>query len=434
MIEVRMPRLSDTMEEGAISVWRKKPGDTVEVGDVLVEIETDKAIMEYEAYEPGVLDRIMVDEGRAAPIGSVIATLQPPASTTPSPATPSPTTPSPTTPSPAMPVTASTATDLTEGPSPARLLATPLVRKLARQHGIDLRTVEGTGPGGRIVRVDVDALLPPAAHESRHEPEIPMPTGVAPDDTAVEAPKARPDATPSHGDAGQSTLVPLDNVRRVIVRRLGASAGTVPQFSLTAGADAEELVALRARLNDDLVAAGRPKVSINDLVIRACALALRRHPLVNASYVEDSGGATRVHHVVNIGVAVAADEGLVVPVIADADRRTVSSIGAETRELVKLAGERRLAPGQLSGATFTVSNLGMYGVEHFTALINPPEGAILAVGALAREPVVVGAEVVPRHRLRYTLSADHRIIDGALGARFLDTLTDLVQHPSTILV
>ena len=223
--------------------------------------------------------------------------------------------------------------------------------------------------------------------------------------------------------------MPLSQVRRVIARRLSASAREIPHFYVTAAADAEELMRLRADLNARLTAAGRPKVSVNDLLIRAVALALRQHPEANVSYVDDESTTMLVHDRVNIGVAVAADSGLIVPVIRDADTKTVTQLGAEAKELVRLAGERKLTPAQTSGGTFTISNLGMFGVSDFTAIINPPEAAILAVGATIREPTVVGDEIVPRYRLRYTLSSDHRVIDGALAAQFLKTLTSLIESP-----
>jgi pyruvate dehydrogenase E2 component (dihydrolipoamide acetyltransferase) len=223
--------------------------------------------------------------------------------------------------------------------------------------------------------------------------------------------------------------VPVSQVRRVIARRLGASAREIPHYYVTASADADELMRLRADLNAKLTVAERPKVSVNDLLIRAVALALRQHPEVNVSWVDDASTTMLVHDRVNVGVAVAAESGLIVPVIRDADTKTVTQLGAEARELVRLAGERKLTPEQTSGGTFTISNLGMYGVEDFTAIINPPEAAILAVGATTREPAVVGDEIVPRYRMRYTLSSDHRVIDGAMAARFLKSLTALIESP-----
>ena len=255
-------------------------------------------------------------------------------------------------------------------------------------------------------------------------------------------PTASAVSVPAHGRAGDaarrttargSREAPVSQVRRVIARRLTASARDIPHFYVTAVADAQALMDLRSTLNAQLTEAGRAKISVNDLLIRACALALREHPDVNVSYGGDDSGVMLIHDRINIGVAVAAESGLIVPVIRDADAKTVTQLGAEAKQLVALAAERKLTPAQTSGGTFTISNLGMFGVEHFTAIINPPESAILAVGATTREPTVVGDAVEPRYRLRYTLSVDHRVIDGALAARFLQTLTGLVEHPWMII-
>jgi pyruvate dehydrogenase E2 component (dihydrolipoamide acetyltransferase) len=431
MIEITMPRLSDTMEEGAIAIWHKQPGDRVEIGDVLVEIETDKATMEFEAYEAGTLVKHLVPEGEQATIGTPIALLDdgkqeaapaPEAEAAPAPGSPGPD---------SRPLPAPDAVH-DDG---ERLFASPLVRKLARENNLDLSQLRGTGPGGRIIRADTDELL---AHPGAGTSPADEPTALA-DAPGVRAeqPSAQPStpatSAPVIDDKRGSEAAPLSNMRRVIARRLGESARSIPHFYVTAVADAENLVHLRTELNAQLVEAGRPKISINDLLIRACALALREHPLVNASYIDDASGEMLVHHRVNVGVAVASGNGLVVPVIENADQKTVSRLGAETRHLVSLANAKKLTAEQMSGGTFTISNLGMFGVEQFTAIINPPEGAILAVGGTAREAVVVGDEILPRHRMHYTLSADHRIIDGALAAQFLQTLTGLIENPWTII-
>ena len=421
MIEITMPRLSDTMTEGAIAVWHKQPGDRVEVGDVLVEIETDKATMEYEAYDAGTLTKQLVPEGEQVAIGAPIALLDDGTSTP---------VPAPAAAAPSAVVTDAVVTDAAAPAQPvaaaatdgARLFASPLVRKLAREHHLDLSQVRGTGPGGRIIRADTEALLAPASNDA-------APAAPAVNPTSREQAGAATTGDEKRG----SEAVPLSGMRRVIARRLGESARTIPHFFVTATADAENLVQLRTDLNTQLVAAGRPKVSVNDLLIRASALALREHPLVNASYIDDASGEMLVHHRINVGVAVASGAGLVVPVIEDADQKTVSRLGTEAKALVALANAKKLTPAQMSGGTFTISNLGMFGVDQFTAIINPPEGAILAVGGLAREAVVVGEEILPRYRMRYTLSADHRIIDGALAAQFLQTLTRLIENPWTIL-
>jgi pyruvate dehydrogenase E2 component (dihydrolipoamide acetyltransferase) len=465
VIEIKMPRLSDTMEEGAISTWRKHPGDTVAVGDVLVEIETDKAVMEYEAYQAGTLSKILVDEGQVAQIGAAIALIDDGtgsgASAAPAEADnskrPSGEDNGAVAPAAAAPGLAANGTAngaAAHGAVDARLIASPLVRKLARENRLDLSHVQGTGPRGRIIRADISGLLSgtPAPAPAAPAAASPAPaTGGVP---AAAAPPATPvpaaaqvtvhpaapvtDAptvtTGDLSDVRSSRAVPLSQVRRVIARRLSASAREIPHFYVTAAADAEELMKLRADLNARLTAAGRPiagrgKISVNDLLIRAVALALRQHPEANVSYVDDESTTMLVHDRVNIGVAVAADSGLIVPVIRDADTKTVTQLGAEAKELVRLAGERKLTPAQTSGGTFTISNLGMFGVSDFTAIINPPEAAILAVGATVREPAVVGDEIVPRYRLRYTLSSDHRVIDGALAAQFLKTLTSLIESP-----
>jgi pyruvate dehydrogenase E2 component (dihydrolipoamide acetyltransferase) len=472
VIEIKMPRLSDTMEEGAISTWRKQPGDAVAVGDVLVEIETDKAVMEYEAYEAGTLAEILVPEGQNADIGAPIALLDdgtggpaPAVTAAPaqgdSPEREQPTPSGPTaSPSPATPAANGTANGAANGAANGtganggRQLASPLVRKLARENHLDLSHVAGSGPGGRIIQADLSGLLAghPATPQSTPTqsaatvPPIPAVTpgavaSGAPVPTTTPAPAGTPATQAATGgpdvaaadDVRGTRGVPISQVRRVIARRLAASAREIPHFYVTAVADAQELMDLRATLNAQLTAGERAKISVNDLLIRACALALREHPDVNVSFGGDTSSIMLVHDRVNIGVAVAAESGLIVPVIQDADTKTVTQLGAESRRLVALAAERKLTPAQTSGGTFTISNLGMYGVEHFTAIINPPESAILAVGATTREPAVVGDTLEPRYRLRYTLSVDHRVIDGALAAKFLQTLTGLIEHPWMII-
>jgi len=448
-----MPRLSDTMGEGAISTWRKQPGDAVAVGDVLVEIETDKAVMEYEAYEAGTLAEILVPEGSNADIGVPIALLDDgagspaPPVTAASDQTPSPerkvaAPPRPTASAPAAPAPATGSSAANGGSRP---IASPLVRKLVREKHLDLSHVTGSGPGGRIIRADLNDLL---ANGTPAPSPATVPAAPADPSPASDAPGTAPGPTgpavlastapavsgaPETDDVRGTRGVPVSQVRRVIARRLAASASEIPHFYVTAVADAQALMDLRATLNAQLTEAGRPKISVNDLLIRACALALREHPDVNVSYGGDASSVMLVHDRINIGVAVAAESGLIVPVIRDADTKTVTQLGAEAKKLVALAAERKLTPAQTTGGTFTISNLGMYGVEHFTAIINPPESAILAVGATIREPTVVGDSLEPRYRLRYTLSVDHRVIDGALAAKFLQTLTTLIEHPWTII-
>ncbi len=434
MIEIKMPRLSDTMEEGAIASWHKHPGDRIEIGDVLVEIETDKATMDYEAYEAGTLSEILVSEGATVSIGTPIAVLDngkdsgPVVSTTANvpaaPAAPAAT---------AAPVLASapsaapvavvaTAPEVHAPafrvPEPQHsgsdgVFASPLVRKLARDHDLDLSRIRGTGPGGRIIRADLGGLLV--------EAPTPAPSRLV----------TRPiiSTGPIVDERRSSQEVVLTKARRVIARRLSESSQTIPHFYVTAVADAQVLMEMRLDLNELAETKGQAKISVNDLIIRAAALALREHPEVNASYLGDESPVMLVHNRINIGVAVASKHGLVVPVIVDADSKTVAELGVEAKSLAALASGKGLSIDQMSGGTFTISNLGMFGVEEFTAIINPPEGAILAVGATTREPVVVGDEILARYRVRFTLSADHRIIDGALAAQFLRTLTSLIEHP-----
>jgi pyruvate dehydrogenase E2 component (dihydrolipoamide acetyltransferase) len=472
-----MPRLSDTMTEGAISTWHKHPGDAVAVGDVLVEIETDKAVMEYEAYQAGTLREILTDEGQTVDIGTTIALIDDGAGR-PAPSRSAPEIETPDTESPDTESTAPTAATERSRPAPIgqagasapgtahpaatvpdgipalaavpdiRLLASPLVRKIARENHLDLTGISGTGPGGRIIQADLSGLL--AAGGTGGTRVAGPSVATAPNGTtsaatangangtagpaAAPGPLAAPLTTtaPAAADSDDvrgSRTVPVSQIRRVIARRLSASASEIPHFYVTAAADAEDLMNLRATLNAQLTAAGRAKISVNDLLIRAVALALREHPEVNVSYGGDASPVMQMHDRINIGVAVAAESGLIVPVIRDADTKTVTQLGAETRNLVQLAADRKLTPAQTGGGTFTISNLGMYGVAEFTAIINPPEAAILAVGGTLREPTVVGDEIVPRYKLRYTLSADHRVIDGALAAQFLKTLTGLVEHP-----
>ncbi|MBW4029412.1 MAG: 2-oxo acid dehydrogenase subunit E2 [Acidobacteria bacterium] len=421
-----MPRLSDTMEEGAIASWHKHPGDRVEVGDVLVEIETDKATMDYEAYEAGTLSEILVSEGATVAIGTPIATLDDgKAGSDPSaPATESPVAAATASPTPLVtaPPAATVAAPVPAPPAhavapahrgPDGQFASPLVRRLAREHDLDLSTVTGSGPGGRIIRADLNHLLS----------ENPAPVAAPP------VARATISTGPIVDEKRASQEITVSKARRVIARRLGESARTIPHFFVTTVADAEMLMEMRNDLNERAVAKGRPKISVNDLLIRASALALREHPEVNSSYLGDESSVMLVHNRVNIGVAVASKNGLVVPVIVDADRKSMGDISVEAKALAAQANGKGLSIDQMTGGTFTISNLGMFGVEEFTAIINPPEGAILAVGATTREAVVVGNQVLARRRMRFTLSADHRIIDGALAAQFLRTLAGMIEHP-----
>ena len=421
MTEILMPRLSDTMEEGVISSWQKKPGDPIAVGDVLVDIETDKAVMEYEAYEAGVLGEILVGEGETAAIGTPIAVIVPEGTKVEAPAkeavaapaaAPAAPAPAPAAPAPAAPVPAPVRT-----PRGTRPPSSPLARRLARDHGIDLSTLTGSGPGGRIVRADIEAAIRNTAPAPAPEATpAPAPAAVTPAPAPATAPAADEDVR----------RVPLNRFRKVAARRLTESKRNAPHFYLNREVDAERLLEFRAELNAALAPA---KVSVNDLIVKAAATALREHPAVNVSYTEED---LVFHERINIGVAVAVEDGLLVPVIRDADRKSVSRIGEETRALAAKAREGKLTAQEMSGGTFSVSNLGMYGVGSFAAVINPPEAAILAVGAVRDEPVVRDGQVVPGKRLALTLSVDHRATDGATGAAFLARLAEILENPLLI--
>jgi pyruvate dehydrogenase E2 component (dihydrolipoamide acetyltransferase) len=428
MPDVLMPRLSDTMTEGVLTQWLKHEGDTVHRGDVLAEIETDKATMELEAYDDGVLTRILVTGGTTVPIGQPIAVIgdgsvvAPPA--TPAPATPAPATPTPT---PAAPVPSHA-----QAPPPApetrrvpAVRTSPLARALAREHGIDVATIAGSGPGGRIVRADVESAIAAA-------PSMSSPAPAPPKTLPAAAPSSPPDvattATAARTVRGDDEKISLTAVRRITAQRLTESAAA-PHFYLTSVVDAAELLTFRAELNKQLVAGTGTKVSLTDLLIRACAVTLRTHPQVNSSW---GGDHLLRHRRIHVGSAVALDDGLIVPVIRDADRKAVSEIAAEAHELTERARAGRLTPDEFTGGTFTISNLGTYGIDHFTAVINPPEAAILAVGAATEEPVVRDGRLVATTTMKLTLSIDHRVLDGATAAAFLRDLVRLLEQPLRI--
>ena len=425
-----MPRLSDTREQGILSQWVKHEGDPVRKGDVLAVIETDKAAMEMEAYDEGVLTRILVQEGASVPIGTPIAVIGQAADAAPAPPAPAPDQPGravvPPPPPPAPPAVA---------PPAGRLPASPLARRLARERGIDLSAVSGSGPGGRVVRADIEnaarerdgaqpVLRPEAAPAG---PARPAPGGppVAPV-TALPPPVPAVAAPAPVADADE---IPLTTVRRLTAQRLAASAREAPHFYLTVVAAADDLLAFRAQANQR--GGADVKITLTDLLIRACATALSAHPEVNVSWDE-----TRIlrHRHVSVGIAVAIDDGLIVPVIRDAGRKTLSEIARESRDLITRARARKLTPDELSGGTFTVSNLGMYGIRQFTAVINPPQAAILAVGEAVRQPVVHGDQIAIATTMTLTLSIDHRALDGATAARFLTRLRELIEQPLDIVL
>ncbi|QEV56558.1 2-oxo acid dehydrogenase subunit E2 [Streptomyces platensis] len=431
-----MPRLSDTMEEGTLARWLKQEGDQIHKGDVIAEIETDKALMDLEAYDEGPLTRLLVPEGSTVPIGTAVAVIgdqsatavQPPAPeqpTTPPVEAAQPTPPEPASevPTPAAPPPSAAVSPPPPPTEPRRVPTSPLARRIAGEHGIDIATIPGSGPGGRIVRADVEKAV-----ARRQVASGPAPTTAQPAAAERKQPSMRPSVP---ADVTEDTeVVPLSTVRRLTAQRLAQSAQQAPHFYLTAMVDVEPLLAFRADLNARLGEQG-PRVSMNDLIIKACATALRTHPEMNASWDE-----TRIlhHHRIHIGIAVALDDGLTVPVIHDADRKTLTEIAREARALADKARTGHLSLDNLADGTFTISNLGPYGIDHFTAVINPPQAAILAVGAAHPEPVVRDGELAAGTVMALTLSIDHRTLDGATGAAFLTDLKALLEQPIRIVV
>jgi len=423
-----MPKLSDTMEEGKILRWLKREGERVETGQTLAEIETDKATVEMEAYTTGVVRKLVAAEGETVAIGGLIAVIGAPdediapflaerpvaaaalegASRTPAAETaaaPHRAAPGPPVPSPVQPARS-------EGEGGVALKASPLALKMAAESGLDLRSLVGSGPQGRIIKRDIEAAIDAARRAAS-----------AADTQAAAGPRAVGPA-PGRDEGVEVRHVELSTIRRAIAKRLLQSKGPVPHFYLTVDVAMNRLwhdyQALRAR---------ESPVTLNDILIKATASALRRHPELNASF---AGDHLRQYGRVHIGVAVALDDGLITPVVRDADLKSLEEIARETGALIERARAKKLQPDEYTGATFSISNLGMMGIEEFSAIINPPEAAILAVGAVRRTPVVDGDRVTVGHRMKVTLSVDHRVADGAMAARLLQTLTEILEHPLLI--
>ncbi|MEP6621301.1 MAG: pyruvate dehydrogenase complex dihydrolipoamide acetyltransferase [bacterium] len=422
--KVFMEALSPTMEEGRLVKWLKNEGDVVKSGEPIGEVETDKAIMELVARGDGVLRKRLVNEGDAVPVGTLVGVIAPAdenidalvaSAGTPAPAAaPAPqpvAAPAPAPSAPAAPVPPAPPSVPTTPPAPAPTAgatpavpagptrSSPLARRLAAERGLDLGGVQGSGPNGRIIKRDVEAAA-----------------------TAQPARAASAPAAPAVAGADY-TDVPLTQIRKIIAKRLGESIGPIPTFYLTAEFDLTRVMEMRAAMAD---LGDEFKVSVNDILIKAIAVTLSQHPEVNAHW---NGDHIRYFNRVHVGMAVATDDGLIVPVIWDADKKRLSEISRDAKELAKRARERKLKPEEFTGSTFSVSNLGMFGIDQFTAIINPPEAAILAIGAGEDKAVVVNGEVVVRKRVRVTMSCDHRIIDGAVGAKFLQALRRLVENP-----
>ncbi|WP_166806470.1 dihydrolipoamide acetyltransferase family protein [Cryobacterium serini] len=421
MPDVIMPRLSDTMEEGELSRWMKQVGDEIHKGDVLAEIETDKATMDLEAFDNGILEQLLVVAGELVPIGAPVARIGDGSNIVAEGAAPAAPAAAPVAVAvPTTPAATPAATPPTDAPTPTatqtgELRTSPLARKIGREHGIDLHAIVGTGPQGRITRTDVDRAI--VAQEATASAASTAPRTAAP---AQPAPAAV---------STDSVSVPVSRIRAVTARRLTESQA-VPHFFLTSVVNVERLVAFRADVNESLAALGT-KVSLNDLFVRASAVALRAHPEVNASWGD---GVILRHNHVNVGVAVATDDGLLVPVVTDADQKSLGAIATETRALAGLARTGSLSLAQMSGGTFTISNLGMFGIDSFTAVLNPPEAGILAIGAASDVPAVRDGVLVTVPTVKITLTVDHRVLDGAVAAAFLRDLVTLLEEPLRIVI
>jgi pyruvate dehydrogenase E2 component (dihydrolipoamide acetyltransferase) len=413
---ILMPRLSDTMTEGVIAAWHKKVGDKVSKGDLLAEVETDKATMELESYKNGTLLYIGAQNGDKVPVNSLLCVIGEEgkvnldsiiaaanggviASAAPS----------------AVSETAQAATAVAE-PSQVsaengRLKASPLARKIAADKGINLSQVQGSGDGGRIIKADIETFKPAAT-----APAAAVATAAA----AVVIPSS---------PAGQVSFEdkPVSQMRKIIARRLAESKFTAPHFYLTMSIDMDKAVGSRTQINE----VAPVKISFNDMVLKAVAIALKKHPAVNSSWMGDS---IRTNHHVNIGVAVAVEDGLLVPVVRFADTKGLAQIAAEVKDFATRAKNKKLQPADWEGSTFTISNLGMFGIDEFTAIINPPDSCILAIGAIQQVPVVKNGQVVPGNIMKVTLSCDHRVVDGASGSAFLQTLKSLLEEPLRMLV
>ena len=420
---VYMPKLSDTMTEGVVATWNKNVGDTVKAGEVLAEIETDKATMEFESFYDGVLLHIGVETGKAAPVNSVLAIIgqagedisaalasagaNAPGATSEAPKTETPTSsPAPIAATPSQaPVAAEPAPVSTSAPiannTNGRVFASPLAKKMASEKGIDIHSVAGTGESGRIVKRDVDHYTPYTPAERTFS--------------------AATSGVESYTDE------PVSQMRKTIARRLAESKFTAPHFYLTMDINMDQAIASRKALNSiDGV-----KVSFNDLVVKAVAMALKQNPGVNSSWM---GDFIRRNQHVHIGVAVAVEDGLLVPVIRHADTKGLVQISAEVREFAQKAKDKKLQPSDWEGNTFTISNLGMFGIESFTAIVNPPDSCILAIGGIKEVPVVKNGQVVPGNVMKVTLSCDHRVVDGATGSGFLQTFKTYMENPAAMLL
>ncbi len=432
---IRMPRMSDTMEEGVIVGWLKQEGEEVESGETLAEVETDKATMELDSYSDGILLHIAVKEG-PVPINGVIAVIGEKGEdwkaaiaaagseggSAGDNATPEPE-------NVATPAAEETAAPVAATSDGARIKASPLAKSMAKEAGISLAGVSGSGDNGRIVKKDIESLLD---NPQTTAAPTAAPQKVAP--TTKPAPVATPAAaTPAvqpfvFNGSEQSEDVPVSQMRKAIAKAVVANKFSAPHFYLTVEIDMENAITARKRMNE----IAPTKISFNDLVLKAAAVALRQHPEINASWLEDN--KIRYHQHINIGVAVATPEGLLLPVVRHTDMKSLSQINSEVRSLAGLAKEKKIQPQQMQGSTFMISNLGMFGIEEFTAIVSKPNACALAVGSIIDKPVVKDGEVVPGKRMKVTLSSDHRVVDGVIGAKFLETFKAVLEDPLRMLV
>lgn len=420
VIVVTMPRLSDTMTEGTVATWLKKVGDTVAEGDILAEIETDKATMEFESFNAGTLLYIGIQEGNTAPVDSLLAIIGPAGTdisgvadnfTAGGAATAS----APAAEEKAAPAAEKAPEAAAETSNGGRILASPLAKKIASDKGIQLSQVKGSGENGRIVKSDIENFTPSAQAQTASAP-------------AAKQEASAPAAPKVFVPAGEVYTEEIKNsqMRKIIAKRLAESLFTAPHYNLVIEVSMDEAMQARAAINS----VPDTKVSFNDMVIKACALALKKHPKINSQWKED---AIIINHHVNIGVAVAVEDGLVVPVLKFTDAMSLSQIGGSVRDLAGRAKNKKLGPQEMEGSTFTVSNLGMFGITEFNSIINQPNSAILSVGAIVEKPVVKNGQIVVGNTMMLSLACDHRTIDGATGAQFLQTLKQYIESPVTML-
>lgn len=414
---IKMPRLSDTMEEGTVAAWLKKVGDTVEEGDILAEIETDKATMEFESFYSGTLLYIGIQEGESSPVDEVLAVIGPAGtnveailSGNSSGGTAAASSEAKTIEKPVETKTAIVSETVNDG---QRIFASPLAKKIAKEKGVNLSEVKGSGDHGRIVKKDIENYQPSQQAVVKVEATPSKEDSVAP---IINLPV---------GEEG-SKEVKNSQMRKVIAKRLAESKFTAPHYYLNIEVDMSSAIASRKKIN----ALPETKVSFNDLVVKACAMALKKHPQVNTTWAAD---AMKYHQHVHIGVAVAVPDGLVVPVVKFADQMSLTQIGGSVKDLAGKARNKKLTPTEMEGSTFTVSNLGMFGIVEFTSIINQPNSAILSVGAIVEKPVVRNGEIVVGNTMKVTLACDHRTVDGATGAQFLLTLRSFLENPVTML-